>query len=153
MTKRKRDLLTVMEAINSWFETSENPIAPNTDPAGSPNNIASEGPTANCVVPAPGSVGETVRWEELGHVSPGNAQLGTCSEVAGSYAIYPAGEPRVSRGTKAGTERGPADVGNPGSSSKGIQPIPQLGAEVKGEGEVSFATFWDVLRAAEYDVW
>ena len=86
-------------------------------------------------------------------MSTGNDQLETGSEVAGNYAIYPAGEPRVSGGTEEVTGQGPADSGNPGSSSTGIQPIPQLDAEVKGEEEVNFATFWDVLKAAGYEVW
>ena len=73
--------------------------------------------------------------------------------MAGKDAIYPADEPRVSGEAEAGTERGPADVGNPGSSGEGIQLRPHLDTEVKGEAVVSFATFWDVLRAAGYDVW
>ena len=100
MTKRKRDLLTVVEEINSWFKTSGNLIAPETNPEGSLSHLASEGATTNCDVPAPGSVGEAVRWKELDHVAAGNDQLERGSEVAGTCTIYPAGEPRVSGGTE-----------------------------------------------------
>ena len=124
MTKRKRDLLTVVEEINSCFETSGSLVAPETNPEGSLNHLVSEGAAANCAVPAPGSAGEAVRWKELDHVSTGNNQLETGSEVVDNYVIYPAGEPRVSGGTEEVTGQGPADSGNPGSSSTGIQPIP-----------------------------
>ena len=159
MTKRKRDVFTVIEAINNWFEASENPITPTTDLEGSPScfdsgcNTESEAPVANCTVPAPGSVGDPVPWKELGHGSFGSAQLGVGSEVAEKDAIYPADESRVSGEAEAGTERGPADIGEPGSSGEGIQPIHQLDTEVKEEAEVNFASFWDVLRSAGYDVW
>ena len=78
MTKRKRDVLTVVEAINSWFEISENPITPNTDLEGAPScfnngcNIESTASAVNCTVPASGSVGDTVPRKELGHGSLGN---------------------------------------------------------------------------------
>ena len=73
--------------------------------------------------------------------------------MAGKDAIYPADEPRVSGEAEAGTERGPVDVGEPGSSGEGIQPIHQLDTVVKEEAEVNFASFWDVLRSVGYDVW
>ena len=152
-------MFTVIEAINNWFEASENPITPTTDPEGSHScsdsgcNTESEAPVANWTVPASESVGDPVPWKELGHGSLGNTQLGISSEVAEKDAIYPADEPRVSGEAEAGTKRGPADVGEPSSSGEGIQPIPQLDTEVKGEADVNFATFWDVLRSAGYDVW
>ena len=61
MTKRKRDLLTVVEEINSWFETSGSLVDPETNPEGSLSHLASGGAAANCAIPAPGSAGEAVR--------------------------------------------------------------------------------------------
>ena len=83
----------------------------------------------------------------------GSAQLGVGSEVAEKDAIYLVDEPKVSGEAEAVTERGPADVGEPGSSGKSIQPIPQLDTEEQGKVNVNFATFWDMLRSVGYDVW
>ena len=159
MTKRKRDVFTVIESINNWFEASENSTTPTTDLEEKPRcfehirSSRSEVTVTNWAAASTEAVGGSVPWEEAGHVALSRAELETRFEVARESTTYPADRSWVFEGTWARTQERPAVAGEPGGTGGDIRSRPHLGTEVVGEEDDTLTTFWDVLRAAGYDVW
>lgn len=161
MTKRKRDVFTVIESINNWFEASENRTTSTADPEGdSSGSEHINNPGANTTVndwaaASPETVSDAGPWEEAGHMASGNTKLEVRPEVAEGAATYTADGSRVSKGIGWGTkeEEGSTGTSGPGSSGEDTRSIPTPGTEVAGEVDLALTAFWDVLKAAGYDVW
>ena len=159
MTKRKRDVLTVIESINDWFEASDTSTTPTTDLEGSFSGSelggisAFKATTTEWEAANSETVGDSVPWEGVSQVSLGGTELGTKSKVAADHATYLADGSRVPEVARAVTEEGPATVSEPGRSGEDNRPIPQLGTGVTREADVNPNVLWDLLRTVGYDVW
>ena len=174
MTKRRRDIFTVIESINNWFEASEhNKILTEDHPGTSSSPESTNAPVTNvptngCVAKVLGSVGDAEPWATDNHVSPtgiraGN-EHGAQSKVANGSAIWPQVAIPLAVKTRAGTVPGeipggcsdvgsPTDKYNPGNEGAGIGNIPVPGSEAEVGMELALAAFWRLLADAGYDIW
>ena len=110
MTKRKRDVFTVIESINNWFEASKHYTNPTPDLEGfSGNSDCTTNPgtstkidcqTAKSCTP----VSDTEHGDEAGHeppnFPPNHAGLEVRSELAREAASWATDGPRLATRTK-----------------------------------------------------
>ena len=164
MTKRKRDIFTIIESINKWFEASESNTNTLEDPEDKTNllianNGSSDSLTVNGLSVESSRPAEIlIPGAEASHVSPHpnctSIRPGPRSEVADplisvSEAPYP---PAAEVGHVAATgdshERGQPAGYSPGiGETTGPDPGPEE------EGELTTTAFWKLLADAGYDVW
>ena len=152
-------MFTIIESINNWFESSDQPTAAATDFEGSYScseqgcSPGSQATATNWAAATTEAVKGPLPGEKAGHVALGNTSPGVRSEAVGKEAIYPAEGPKVSGETMTVKEEGLVAGGEPGISAEGRQPVRHQGMEVTGEVEANSTTFWDVCKAVGYDVW
>ena len=174
MTKRKRDIFTVIESINNWFEASEHYTRPAEDHEGASSRLGPiSDPTtivttndwaAKCL----DSGNDAEPWAEVSHVASNcpsdNNEVRVQSEVVGRLATRPKADSQLAVGIGGGTEsrnRREA-IRNEGSPVDGHGPVGVNEdtnltlvpcTEVAGEGGLTLTAFWRVLEDAGYDVW
>lgn len=165
MTKRKKGIFTVAEAVTNWFEASE-PTETNTGReenvdnwTGSDSYMASQ----SNVAPEPSnwvdnSVGEEARAEVFpegfDHIQTGEPtdQLGV-SQRETTQVVHRLEAGCRYEGGLSVTQRAPdAPVT---ARSEGYPVIDTLpgNAEVVIEGNLTHAVFWQLLKDAGYDTW
>ena len=159
MTKRKRDVFTIIESINNWFECSDQPTVAATDSEGSHSRSEqrsspeSRATATDWAAATAEAVEGPLPGEEASHVALGHTGPGVRPEGEGKEAIHPAERSRVSVETVTTKEERLVTGGEPGISAEGNQPVRQQGIELTGEIEADPITFWDLCRAAGYDTW
>ena len=174
MTKRKRDIFTVIESINNRFEASEHYASPIEDHKGSPsclgplNTQATKVTTNGWTAEGLDSGNDAEPWTKDIHVASNytsdNTDIRTQSEVAVSSATRSKADSqlagRIGEGTDPEDSPGvcsdggsPADGHNPVSGDDDINEPPVTGTEVQGEGDLTLTSFWRVLADVGYDVW
>lgn len=165
MTKRKRNVFTVIESIDNWFEAgkcSTDPTADHEGVFGVPNCVTNLGTSITVnrqVVEDPNLVSDPEQWVEVGHESPSclpiSVQVEVQSKLAKGAASWTANGPRLPTGTEGGTkdEEGPASKGELGNANLDTRWVLPLGTEGVNDADLAIITFWRVLKEAGYDVW
>ena len=127
MTKRKRDIFTVIESINNWFEASEhytNLPSDHEDSSSNSNRTTGPGTRIEIDCQAAESGTPTIHTEhshEAGYKSPnchpGHVGLEVTSELAREITNRPSDGPRSATRTKRVAEYGEeaAHEGEPGN--------------------------------------
>ena len=163
MTKRKRDIFTVIESINNWFEAGEHCTITSEASEASANHLVT-GTTSHDPLTANRLAAEVSEpWTEAVHVDPNCSHVMTNlnpqSEVADP--LIPALD--VSCPVTAGSRYGPVTEDlNQDNRYGGVQTtgdslctsetaIP--GSEAERERELTITTFWRLLADAGYEVW
>lgn len=159
MTKRKRDTVTIIESINSWFEAGKHHTNLSSDQEGSTSN--SEQSTAFGVHPGISTptaergipVTLTDRGEEVGHKPP-NCHLAhvDSGEIAGR-AREVTGRPLDGSRSSTETERGAGDEGEPGQPTLDNRRVIPASTEEGGQPYLTLTGIWKVFKEAGYDVW
>ena len=154
MTKRKRDIFTVIKSINNWFEASEHNATASEDHEGEISCLGTIGtPAASVTIN-----GWTVEGVESGNdtepstctsdnTKPGNqseveGHPVPCPEVAQPLAVvtgYVTGS-GYSQGSGS-DEGGQVNGYKPGNADKGTSEVPGLVAAVGGERDLTIPAF------------
>ena len=165
MTKRKRDICTVIESINHWFEVGEQHTNPPSDYEGSTSGL--EQTTDLRLQPEIGTsaaerdtqVAYTDRGEE-GGCEPPNCHIGhvEAKEITGRSKEIPDSpsngyRPLTGTEVAAGYERGACPEGEPGHPSPDNRRVPPAGTEEEDRPEPNLTSIWKVFHDAGYDVW
>ena len=166
MTKRKRDIFTVIKSINNWFEASEHNATASEDHEGEVCCHGTIGTSAASVT----TNGWTAEGVESGNdtepptctsdsTEPGNrSEVGghpvACPEAALPLAVvigYVTG-PEYSQGSGS-NKGGQANGYKPGNADEGTSEAPGPVAAVEGERDLTIPAFWRILADTGYDVW
>ena len=174
MTKRKRDIFTVIESINNWFEASDPTTNTTEDPKGDTGNLGTIGTSSDSittngwVVEGAGPDNDAEPWAEAVQLGSnhthGGTDLGLEAEVAASsilapeastqWAARPGSVPGLEVIQGEGDREGGQTTGYPqGTVNEGISDITGPGPEPEVERELAIKAFWRVLADAGYDVW
>ena len=169
MTKRKRDIFTVIESINNSFEASEHNTNTSEDPEGNVNHlvvnsVSSDPVTVNGLNAEISRSADTlVPCAEALHVSshPSCTSIGRGPQSEVADRLIPASEASYPSAAGAGhvpaTEGSPRDDSHEGAQPTGYSPGtgettgPRPGAE--DERELTIAAFWRLLAEYGYDIW
>ena len=171
MTKRKRDIFTIIESINNWLEASEpttNTIEGSEGDTGNLGTIhtSSDSITTNgWVVEGVGPDNNAKPWTEAVQLASnrnhGGTDLGLKVEVAANSIPEPkvstqwaavSGSvpgPEVSQGN-GDREGGQATEYPQGTVDNGTNNITRPGTEPEVERELAIKAFWRVLADAKY---
>ena len=164
MTKRKRDIFTVIESINNWFEASEHNTSTSEDPEGNVNHLVANSASSDRLT-VNGLSAETSRpadtlvpCAEALHVSshPNCTSIGPGPQSEVADRLIPASEASYLSAAEVGhvpTTDDSHEGAQPAGYSPGTGEItgPSPGAE--DERELTIAAFWRLLADAGYDVW
>ena len=165
MTKRKRDIFTVIESINNWFEASEpttNVIEGSEGEASSPRVIGtSSDPTTNQIVAAElaGSISNEGLWTEAVQVVPNHRHEGierqSQAEVAASSSLSPrvAAATGYGSGPKGDQENSHRDGYHAGIGNEGASDLPGPRTDAEVGRQLAIDAFWRLLADAGYDIW
>ena len=165
MTKRKRDIFTVIESINIWFEANEHctDFPPNNEGSAIGSDLNTElgaNPEINC--PAVGSrppVGNQGHNGEVGYGfpdgSPSHVGVKVESEVAAEAANRAANGSRLVARAEGipEYEKGVTSEDGPGSSGPDTLLITPAVTEEVNEVDSGLTGIWMVFKDAGYDVW
>ena len=174
MTKRKRDIFTVIESINNWFEASEPTTNTFEGPEGDTGCLGTIGTSSDHLTTngwdaeGAGSDNDSEPWTEAAQVAPNHTHEGTGlrprSEVAASSSPSPKVSPPLTAET--GCIPGPEDrqrgCNREGVQATGYHPdaVGESTSEITGpsiepgeERDLPINAFWRVLADAGYDVW
>ena len=164
MTKRKRDIFTVIESINNWFEASELNTTTSDGPEGHTNHPITTQGSSNSLTVGDLGAGTSRPADHLGpsakasHVanSPNGTGIGPGPRpevaeplITAPEALYPPATEEEHVPANGDRDEGPQPAGyRPGTEERtGSGP----GAEE--ERELTIAAFWRLLADAGYDVW
>ena len=169
MTKRKRDIFTVIESINNWFEANKHDTNTSEDPEGNANHLVASSASSDPVTVngLNAKISRSADTLELcaealhvsSHPSCTSTGPGPQSEVAdclipASEASYPSA---VGAGYVPATEGSPRDSSHEGAQPTGYSPgtgeTTGPGPRAEEERELVIAAFWRLLADAGYDVW
>ena len=165
MTKRKRDIFTVIESINNWFESSEHCTNPSFDHGCSTsrselNTESGTSSESSCpVVKSHPTVGNREHEDEVGYRSPNRSPshvgLQVEYEVAREATNWAEDGPRLPTETEGGPGYGKevSNEGDPGSSVLDTRLITPVVTEGADEVDVALTGIWRVFKDAGYDVW
>ena len=174
MTKQKRNIFTVIESINNWFEASEPTTNTTEGSEGEASSLrvigTSSDPIKNHsgVVELAGSTSNEGPWTEVAQVAPSQRHEGIerqpQAEVAASsslsprvaaplaavtgYGSGPEGEHESSHQEGRQDNRYQAGIGNEGTSD-----LPGPCTEAEVERQLAIDAFWRLLADAGYDIW
>ena len=165
MTKRKRDIFTVIKSINNWFESSEHCTNPSFDHgcSTSRSELNTESGTSlessYSVVRSHPTVGNWEHEDEVGYRSPNRSSSHVGLQVESEVAREATN--RVGSGSRLPTEAegGPGygkEViceGDPRSSVLDTRLITPVVTEGADEVDVALTGIWRVFKDAWYDVW
>lgn len=174
MPKRKRDIFTVIESINNWFEASNQDSHSYSAHEGVSSGHETTGDTLNQLTvngwvaegQEPGTNDGSATT--LSHVAPSRLHssegVGRPSDLEeGDVAVLRNDHQLVTGTGKAGTSQGtPAANGTPERPIAGYRPnISDLGPSLipvpttgtTGVEEPTGRAFWQLLKDAGYDVW
>ena len=170
MPKRKRDLCTVLESINTLFESGEPTAHATEDPEGDTDNrgASSDFATTNGWLgegAAQGSDPES--WPEAVQVASIHTHVTTypsreaevtattlTPEVATRWAAEPSGVPGLVSDQGEGDREGGQPAGYiQGTRDRSINEVTGPGLGTEAERELVISAFWRLLADAGYDVW
>lgn len=165
MTKGKRDIFTVIESINNWFEAGEHYTNPPVDHEGSCSN--SERTTGLEICPeidaqAAGSGISATHTEVSDKVGckspnchPGHVGSEVIPELSREIPGRSSDSPRPSTKTEgvAGYEGEATHDGEPGDPTLDNRLIPPVVTEESDQTDYVFTGIWRVFKEAGYDVW
>ena len=158
MTKRKRDIFTVIESINNWFEASAHNTSPLEDSKGDANHLvtssaSSDQVTANgLAVEISRSANTSEPWAEAFYVSShsNRSSIGSGPQAEVADRLIPASEalhppavgagsyqhPRVAKGISATNGFRPLGI----TRAPARQPVQSLGPKRRGTGHCCLLT-------------
>ena len=168
MTKRKREIFTVIESINNWFEASDSITHTAEGSEGGAgwfltSDTSSDSITTNgCGVEEAGSDHHTEPGTEAAQLASdcnqGGADVVLAAEVAANSlnhtkastqgAAVPGSVPNL-EGSPEGRDTGYY----PGTVEGGTNEITGPGTEPERERELTISAFWRLLSDAGYDTW
>ena len=169
MTKRKRDIFTVIDSINNWFEASAHNTSPLQDSEGDADHLVNSSTSAD-QVPANGLVAEIPRstntsepWAEAFYVPShsSDSSIGPGPQAEVGDRLIPAFEalhpPAAGAGYIPAPEGSTKDISHERVQTTGYNPStgeatgPAPGIEE--EKERAIAAFWRLLADVGYDTW
>ena len=169
MTKRKRDIFTVIESINNWFEASDPTTNVTEGSEGETSGPRAVGTSSDSIVnhivaaELTESIPNNGIWAEAAQVVPSHHHEGIKqqphTEVATSSSFTPRAAAPLAAPTGYGSEpRG--DQEDPhlagyqaGIGSAGTSDLPGPRTTVAVERQLTIDVFWRLLADAGYDIW
>ena len=157
MTKRKRELITIVDSINNWFEAGGSSTQISESPEGEAVGCSSVGTPPVQLTNQVGAEEVAGPRTEVGQVAPSLNYEGTTGGLRSNVAARSPLNPEHLAQLAAVTGRVPSHEGRLEGRDSGYPavtidlPCPDTGADI--ERQLVLDAFWQLLADAGYETW